>query len=207
MNDLCVEILINRDNFLPSEYVPKNLIVLDENKDNFHRYRDPKLKPMVRGDIVPDLFDMLNEAKKEGFSIIVDSGYRSYNYQAEILNERIKKVGMEKAYKFVALPGASEHQSGLCFDIAYLYNGVYSDNVKENDKEVKWMMDNSYKYGFILRYPKGKEEITGYSFEPWHYRYVGKRLAKILYDNNETLEEYYKRENQNLKILKRNISK
>ena len=191
MNDLDLEILINKDNPLDSDYVPCNLVILDDNKDNFHQYKNPNLKPMIRGDILPNLSKMFEEARKMGFSIIVDSGYRSYDYQLEILNDRILELGLEEAQHMVALPGTSEHQSGLCFDIAYFYDNVFNDDVKEDDNEVKWLIDNSYKYGFILRYPKGKEDVTGYVFEPWHYRYVGKRLAKILYDNNITLEEYY----------------
>ena len=188
--DLDVEILINRDNLLDSDYVPDRLFVLDDNKDNFHRYRDPSLKPMIREDIVFDLFDMLKDARMCGFSIIVDSGYRSYNYQLEILKRKIEEIGEERAYRLVALPGASEHQSGLCFDIAYMYDGLYSDDVKEEDIEVRWLMNNSYKYGFVLRYPKGKEDITGFAFEPWHYRYVGVEHAKEINRLGLCLEEY-----------------
>lgn len=197
MKDLDIEILINKENLLPKYYIPNKLVILDENKNNFHKYIDPKLKPMIRSDILSDLSNLLNDAKKNGYNIIVDSGYRSYNYQRKILNKKIKEIGEERAYQIVAIPGSSEHQSGLCIDIAYLYNGIYDDNVTENDKEVIWLINNCHKYGFILRYPKNKEKITGYSFEPWHYRYVGKRLAKILHDNNETLEEYYKKINNN----------
>lgn len=193
MNDLNIEKLVNKDNLLPSNYIPNNLIILDDNENNFHNYVDPTLKPMVRADILADLLNMFEEAKNNGYYIIVDSGYRSYNYQKDILDKKIKEVGEEKAYQIVAIPGSSEHQTGLCIDIAYLYNKIYNDNVTENDEEVKWLIENSYKFGFILRYPKGKEEITGYIFEPWHYRYVGKKLAKTLHKNNETLEEYYKR--------------
>ena len=193
MEDLNIEILINKENLLPSNYIPKNLIILDNNENNFHNYVDPNLKPMVRADILKDLLNMFKEAQNNGYYIIVDSGYRSYSYQKNILDKKIKEVGEEKAYKIVAIPGTSEHQTGLCIDIAYLYNEIYNDNVTENDEEVIWLIENCYKYGFILRYPKGKEEITGYIFEPWHYRYVGKKLAKTLHKNNETLEEYYKR--------------
>lgn len=193
MNDLNIEKLVNKDNLLPSNYIPNNLIILDDNENNFHKYVDPTLKPMIRADILTDLLNMFEEAKNNGYYIIVDSGYRSYSYQKDILDKKIKEVGEEKAHQIVAIPGSSEHQTGLCIDIAYLYNKIYNDNVTENDEEVKWLIENCYKYGFILRYPKGKEEITGYIFEPWHYRYVGKKLAKTLHKNHETLEEYYQR--------------
>lgn len=195
MNDLNIEKLVNKDNLLPNNYIPNNLIILDNNENNFHNYINPNLKPMVRADILTDLLKMFKDAQNNGYYIIVDSGYRSYSYQQEILDKKIKEVGEEKAYQIVAIPGSSEHQTGLCVDIAYLYNHIYNDNVTEKDKEVKWLIENCYKYGFILRYPKGKEEITGYIFEPWHYRYVGKRLAKILHKKNITLEEYYKEKN------------
>ena len=191
MKDLNTDILVNKDNLLPSDYVPYSLIVLDNNDNNFHNYNDPNLKPMVREDIIKDLVDMFNAAKNSGYSLIVDSGYRSYDYQLDVLKANIDKYGEEKAYKYVALPGASEHQTGLCFDVAYMYDGIYSDKINEDDNEINWLINNSYKYGFILRYPKGKEEITGYSYEPWHYRYVGKEIADVLHQNNLTLEEYY----------------
>ena len=203
MKDLDIEILVNKDNLLPSDYIPGKLVILDNNKNNFHNYNDPNLKPMIREDIIEDLFEMFKAAKEEGYSLIVDSGYRSYEYQLEVLKANIEKYGEDKAYKYVAIQGASEHQTGLCFDVAYMYDGVYSDEINEEDEEINWLLNNSYEYGFILRYPKGKEKITGYSFEPWHFRYVGKELAKVLFENNETLEEYYIRK----KGMKRKRSK
>ena len=97
----------------------------------------------------------------------------------------VKRDGKKKADIYSARPGYSEHQTGLCTDI----NTV--DSSFANTKEAKWLADNSYKYGFILRFPKGKEDITGYKYEPWHYRYVGEETAKIIYDEDLTLEEYY----------------
>lgn len=185
------EILVNRNHRLRRDFVPSNLYVVDDNEGNFHQFKDPSLKPMLRLDIKCYVDMLLNSAQENGYgNIIVDSGYRSYDYQSIVLEELIKEKG-DEAYNLVALPGASEHQTGLAFDIAYYQNGIYSDDIKESDNEVVWLMDNSYKYGFILRYPKGKEHITGINFEPWHYRFVGIKLAKYLYDNNLTLEEYY----------------
>lgn len=129
-----------------------------------------------------------------GLPLIVDSGYRSYNYQQVVLNALIKEKGGE-AYKLVALPGTSEHQTGLAVDFAYYENGIYNDDVKEDDEEAIWLKNNCWKYGFILRYPKGKEHITGYKFEPWHFRFVGPKLAKKIYEENITLEEYYQKFN------------
>ena len=183
------EILVNKNNLLNKDYKPK-LYIVDNNENNFHNYIDPNLKPELALEIKPYVDNLLKEAWKNGMFIIVDSGYRSYEYQEQVLKSLIEKKGKE-AYKLVALPGSSEHQTGLAMDIAYMKNGIYIDDVKDGDKEVEWMKKNSYKYGFILRYPKGKEEITGYNYEPWHYRFVGIYLANILYDQNITMEEYY----------------
>lgn len=95
------------------------------------------------------------------------------------------------AYDKVALPGTSEHESGLAIDCGIVIDGEYIDELPENAPITKWIHENCYKYGFILRYPKGKEEITGYKYEPWHLRYVGPKLAKYLTENDLTLDEYY----------------
>lgn len=185
------DILVNKSNLLDKDYIPDNLIITDNNENNFHNYKDPTLKPMIVKYILSFFIKMQEDMKKEGLFIIVDSGYRSYNYQQIIYNENIKQHGIKRTKRFVALPGSSEHQTGLAIDIALIRNGKYIDNIKESDPEVKWLIKNSYKYGFILRYPKGKERITGYSFEPWHYRFVGIELATFLKNENITLEEYY----------------
>ena len=192
MNELPIDVLVNKDNLLPSDYYPKDLVITDQNENNFHNYQDPRLKPMVRRDIYPYIQRMMEDAKKEGVEFIVDSGYRSYYYQQKVLDKLVAELG-DVAYQKAALPGASEHQTGLAFDIAYYRNGVFDDDVKEEDKEAIWLANNSYKYGFILRYPKGKEEITGFQFEPWHFRFVGLELAKELFDEGITLDEYYAR--------------
>lgn len=191
MKDLNVDVLVNKDNLLDIDYVPKNMYIVDDNENNFHNYIDPNIKPMLRGEVKPYLENLIADANRVGIYIIVDSAYRSGKYQEKVLNNLILEKGNE-AFKLVALPGASEHQTGLAVDFAIYENGIYNDNIKEDDKEAIWLKENAWKYGFILRYPKGKESITGFNFEPWHYRFVGLDLAKKLYDNGVTLEEYYK---------------
>ena len=110
-----------------------------------------------------------------------------------VFDRFVDEVGYEEACKKVALPGSSEHQTGLAFDIAYMKNGEYQEKTSDEDPEIIWLKENSYKYGFILRYPLGKEKITGYSYERWHYRFVGIELATTLYEEGLTLEEYYER--------------
>lgn len=192
--DLDVTVLVNKKNMLDSSYVPLKMYVVDENECNFHQFKDASLKPMLRSDIKEYVDKLINDAQGLGLPIIVDSGYRSYNYQQVVLDALIKEKG-DEAFKLVALPGASEHQTGLAIDFAYYENGIYNDDVKENDKEAIWLKNNAWKYGFILRYPKGKENVTGYNFEPWHFRFVGLKLAKYLFKNDLTLEEYYKNSN------------
>ncbi|MBS5806302.1 MAG: M15 family metallopeptidase [Firmicutes bacterium] len=192
--DLDVTVLVNKEHILDKDYVPLEMYVVDENENNFHQFKDASLKPMLRSDIKEYVDKLINDAQGLGLPIIVDSGYRSYNYQQVVLDALIKEKG-DEAFKLVALPGASEHQTGLAIDFAYYENGIYNDDVKENDKEAIWLKNNAWKYGFILRYPKGKENVTGYNFEPWHFRFVGLKLAKYLFKNDLTLEEYYKNSN------------
>lgn len=191
MDDLNIDVLVNKENMLSIDYIPYNLYKIDENENNFHNYVDPTIKPMLRVEVKPYIEKLIYDANNNGINIIVDSAFRSGYYQQMILDKLISEKGNE-AYKLIALPGASEHQTGLAVDFAYYENEIYDDNVKEDDKEAIWLKENAWKYGFILRYPKGKEEITGFNFEPWHFRFVGLELAKELYEQNITLEEYYR---------------
>ena len=116
------------------------------------------------------------------------SSYRSYDYQVNLYNNYVKSDGKDAADTYSARPGFSEHQTGLAVDI---YNKELPYTSFEETKEFEWMQKNAYKYGFILRFPKDKVNITGYQYEAWHYRYVGKKAAKYIHDHNITLEEYY----------------
>ena len=167
------------------------MYIVDNNENNFRNYLIDNIKPMLRIEVKPYIEKLIYDANNNGINIIVDSAFRSGNYQQMILDKLISEKGNE-AYKLIALPGASEHQTGLAVDFAIYENGIYNDDIKEDDKEAIWLKDNAWKYGFILRYPKGKEDITGFNFEPWHYRFVGLELALELYQTNQTLEEYKK---------------
>lgn len=191
MDDLSIDVLVNKENMLSIDYIPKNMYIVDNNENNFHNYLIDNIKPMLRMEVKPYIEKLIYDANNNGINIIVDSAFRSGNYQQMILDKLISEKGNE-AYKLIALPGASEHQTGLAVDFAIYENGIYNDDIKEDDKEAIWLKDNAWKYGFILRYPKGKEDITGFNFEPWHYRFVGLVLALELYQTNQTLEEYKK---------------
>lgn len=123
-------------------------------------------------------------AKLDGYSMPLVSGYRSYNTQKSIYNSYVQRWGKEYTDTVSAQPGHSEHQTGLAFDVGEL-NSNYG-----NTKEGIWLKENCHKYGFIIRYLKGKEDITGYSYEPWHIRYVGVEIATKIMSQNITLEEY-----------------
>ncbi len=124
-------------------------------------------------------------AKADGKSLSICSGYRSYSYQSQLYNGYVARDGKAKADTYSARPGHSEHQTGLAADINYAGDWFNST------PEAKWLAANCYKYGFIIRYPYGKDSITGYKYEGWHVRYLGEELAKLVYDSGLTLEEYF----------------
>jgi LAS superfamily LD-carboxypeptidase LdcB len=127
------------------------------------------------------------DANLLGYKIIAVSAYRDYDYQNKLYNNYVKEYGLEYASKCSAPAGYSEHQTGLAVDVMGSNNDY---NKFDQSKEFEWMKNNAHLYGFILRYPKNKENITGYKYEPWHYRYVGLSDAYKIYNNNLTLEEY-----------------
>ena len=126
-------------------------------------------------------------AKVDGLNIYISSGFRSYSYQKTLYNNYVNRDGVTVADTYSARAGHSEHQSGLAFDVNTINDSF------ANTEEGKWLNDNCYKYGFILRYPNGKSDETGYQYEPWHFRYVGVELAEKLYNNGNwiTVEDYF----------------
>lgn len=187
-----IDILVNKDHPLTREYTPKDLIITDDNSLNYHNFIDPFHKPSIREEVYFHFKELQKNALKDGLFILIDSGYRSYDYQQMIWDFNVKEKGLEHTKKYVALPGTSEHQTGLAMDIGAYINKKYSTDIDENTDEYKWMIENAHKYGFILRYPEGKEDITGINFEPWHFRYVGYFLANTLHEKGITLEEHHK---------------
>lgn len=134
---------------------------------------------------------MAADAKKAGFDITAFSTYRSYEYQETLYNNYVNRDGKENADRYSARPGYSEHQTGLAFDIGEKGKEDLWLTAEFGESEAgKWLVENADKYGFILRYPKGKEAITGYMYESWHFRYLGVDLATKLKESNLTLEEY-----------------
>lgn len=175
-------ILVNKYYSLDEEYHYGELVKMDTKYSN---HTDSMLSSVAY-----DAFKKLvDDAEKEGFYIRNNSSYRSFSYQKNLYNNYVKSNGQSWADSWSARPGHSEHQTGLALDVAV--KSDLSIGKFGNSKEFNWMKDNSYKYGFILRYPEGKEYITGYGYEPWHYRYVGIDAAKYIYEHNITFDEYY----------------
>ena len=172
--------LVNRDNLLNKTYVPKNLVDCDS-----------KYKQNFVVDIVYQQFMLMKiEAIILGYDIDIMSGYRDYNYQEKLYNKLVNDKGFNYAFRYIAPPGASEHQTGLAIDLCIYREGkCYIEHEIQNFEEIKWVEKNAHRFGFILRYPFGLEDITGYNYEPWHFRYVGD-MASYLYYNNLTLEEF-----------------
>ena len=173
-------LIVNKSYPLPSTYKPVS------------PYKEITKDYLYGGDYIEDYvmdayLKMKEDASEEGIDLKITSGYRSYSVQVELYDNYAKRDGKDAADTYSARAGYSEHQSGLCFDL----NGTNRDFIKT--KEGRWLNDNCYKYGFIIRFPSGKEEYTGYMYEGWHFRYVGIDLATILYNNGDwiSLEEYY----------------
>lgn len=174
-----INILVNKHNYLKEDYVPENLKSLSSTY---------ALSNMKMVEEAANAFESLSkDASKENYKVIAMSTYRSYEYQVDLYNKYVKSDGKEAADTYSGRPGNSEHQTGLAVDV---YNQTETYTNFEKTKEYNWMQENAYKYGFILRFPKDKENETGYEFESWHYRYVGKDIAKYIHKHNITLEEY-----------------
>ena len=175
--------LVNKNNLLSNTYIPTELV------DTHSKYKNDI---MVLDVVYQHFLLMKEDAKKNGYDIDVMSGYRSYEYQDKIYNKLVYEKGLNYAIRYIAQAGASEHQTGLAIDICvYRDDKCYIEHDISDFEEIKWLHKNAHRYGFILRYLNDKEDITGYNYEPWHFRYVGDK-AGYMYYNNLTLEEYLK---------------
>lgn len=170
-------ILVNKENKLNSDFKPDNLVEVKEcSLGKFY----------LEEETASAYEQMCLDSINEGLNISINSAYRSYEEQEKLYNDYLKLYGKSYVNKYVAVPGYSEHQTGLALDLESLDYDIF-----KNSKEYRWIKNNAYKYGFILRYQEGKENITGYNAEEWHIRYVGRKTAEYIYKNNITFEEYY----------------
>ena len=176
-----IDVLVNKYHKLSSTFEPNDLEEI--NKD----YSMGKQR--LRKEAKEKFEEMCSDALKENIKIYAGSTYRSFSYQEGLYNRYVKQDGFDKAETYSARAGYSEHQLGLAIDIA---NSKWNF-LSEDDIEYSYLINNSYKYGFILRYPRGKEYITGYMFEDWHFRYLGVELATKVYNSKLTYDEYVAR--------------
>ena len=180
--------LVNKQYSLPEGYTPKDL-----RRPNipFSFGNQSVDKSFLRKDAAHYLEKMFAEASNRGIELLGVSGFRSYQRQIELYDAEVERVGEEQAVQVVATPGSSEHQTGLAMDISSHSANLSLSETFGETKEGKWLANNAYRFGFILRYPKGKETLTGYQYEPWHFRFVGEKAAAIIYEKKLTLEEYF----------------
>lgn len=182
-----LHVYVNKNRRLPEGYAPKNLV--EPNVSQLKPEGDVRrLLVKVAADALEDLFSAANE---EGIALAAVSGYRTNQLQSTIFQGHVSNRGLDHAIRFSARPGTSEHETGLAMDVSAASVAFALSQSFSETSEGTWLAENAAEFGFTIRYPKGKESITGYAYEPWHLRYVGKELADHLYETSLTLEEYF----------------
>ncbi|AIQ71435.1 M15 family metallopeptidase [Paenibacillus graminis] len=182
-----VAAMINKQYKLPDGYKPADLVYPDVP----FIFSEKIEKRMLRKSAADALEEMFTGALKDGVHLAGVSGYRSEATQTRLFNNYVKKDGEEKARTYSAVPGHSEHQTGLAIDLSGTDGKCAAESCFAGTKEANWLAAHAAEYGFIIRYPEGKQAITGYMYEPWHVRYVGKDIAASIAERGITLEEYY----------------
>lgn len=178
-------ILVNKQHAVDKEYKPSDLTAIKY----YAQDRSPNSR-FMRAEAAEAFNQMSEAAAKEGYTIVVTTAYRSYDFQKSLYDSYVKNSGQAAADRFSAQPGKSEHQTGLSADVSSPSVNYQLTKDYINTPEGKWLNDNAHKFGFIIRFPQGKEAITGYMYEPWHVRYVGHTAAAEIYNKGITLEEY-----------------
>ena len=173
-------ILVNKFNYLVEGYAPEDLVDMGLQ----YAFSGKQIKE----EVYASFKGLVKAAKKEGLTIVANSTFRTYDYQENLYNRYKNNNGKEFAESYAARAGYSEHQTGLAIDVSTLNSTM--DNFEETE-EFTWLQDHAHEYGFILRYPKEKEFITGYNYESWHYRYVGEEVAEEIKELGITFDEYY----------------
>ncbi len=180
-------LLVNKNNPLLPAYKPDDLEPI-----KYYAAERSAASRFMRKEAAVNFHLMVEDAERAGHKIMMTTAFRDYDFQKLLFDNYVAKNGFEEANKFSAKPGQSEHQTGLAVDVtspSVRYELTYELG---NTEEGKWLAENCKNYGFILRYPEGQFEITGYEYEPWHFRYVGKTAAKLIYEEGLTLEEFLK---------------
>lgn len=179
-------VLVNKKRNLPSDYIPKDLTIPNVR----FPFTEDNPKKNLRKEAADALEKLFEEAEKDDIILYAVSGYRSYNRQKTLFDNKSNQVGPEAANLVVAYPGQSEHQTGLAMDVSSESANFSLEEYFEDTPEGKWLKDNAHRAGFIIRFKKDATDITGYSYEPWHIRYVGEDVAREIYERDIVLEEY-----------------
>lgn len=192
--------LVNKSNPISIDYVPAPVAIpgVASREDKSDEERS------VRSDIEQPLMNLFTSASSASNQLMIGSGYRSAALQEYYFSNAVNAYGDEAANQSTARPGQSEHQLGLAVDLSTVSRDCYLENCFGDTADGKWLENNSYKYGFILRYPENKVDITGYEYEPWHFRYVGIELATAIHDSGLTLDEAWPYIETALNTLRKN---
>lgn len=180
-------VVVNRERPLPDSFVPSELVVPEVQLRLDHSAEQMQISHQA----APALEEMFAAAQADGVELVFGSGYRSVSLQAEFYNSYVEREGRAAADRYSARPGTSEHQTGLAADITSPDASCHLEICFADTPQGQWVAENAHRYGFIVRYPDGKEDITGYQYEPWHLRYVGPELAQELHESGQTMEEFF----------------
>lgn len=186
-NEDSIVVLVNKQNMLPTGYTPDDLVY-----PNVRFTFDEKVeKRMMRKEAAHALEKLFAAADRDGLPLAGVSAYRSNERQKQLFDYYVSRDGLEKTQTYSAYPGTSEHETGLAIDVVGANGKCIVTDCFGDQPEATWLAENAHKFGFIIRYPKGKEHITGYKYEPWHLRYVGNHIATEIQKREITLEEYF----------------
>ncbi|TQR36387.1 M15 family metallopeptidase [Brevibacillus brevis] len=182
-----LSVVVNKQRALPGDYIPPDLV-----EPNVPFPFDEKVeKRLLRAEAAQALEELFAKAKTEGIELYAVSGYRSYKTQKSLYETYVRTQGAEHAAAYSAVPGKSEHQTGLAMDVSGHDASTRLEESFGETPEGLWLAANCADFGFVIRYLKGKEDTTGYAYEPWHLRYVGKEMAKEIMAGGLTLEDYF----------------
>lgn len=180
-------VLVNKEEVVDEDYAPEELVYIDESmraSDRAPQYQ--RMQP----EAAAAFEELVNDAAADGMTIKVTTAYRPYSYQADLYYYYLAVKGEEWTQQYSAPPGTSEHQTGLAADVSCESINYELDVSFGETAEGKWLAQHAHEYGYILRYQEDMEDITGYSYEPWHIRYVGKEAAEVITEKGITLEEF-----------------
>lgn len=186
-NSESIYVVVNKERFLPEGYVPTDLV---EPQVKFS-FDGPHEKRQLRQEAASALEELFAKADEDGMTLNAVSGYRSEKRQSSLYNTYVQTQGEEYANRVSAKPGTSEHQTGLTIDVSSPSVSNELEQVFGDSAEGKWLAEHAHEFGFIIRYPQDGEDITGYMYEPWHIRYVGKEAAAAIYEQGTTMEQFF----------------